>query len=187
LVRRRSTGSPAETWHQIGPASRAELAASIARQGLQHPIAVKRAGPRWLLIAGRRRLEAYRTTPALGSSLVAEVYPEEMPGEWARILEIDENANRQDLTPDERAAHSIELAAAIKSLEEKARSESLTKSDFTEDVRSTTGRGHKGIVQKVAERQKVDQAAVRKRAKKVAETIGEPVDLDRDPPAELRR
>jgi hypothetical protein len=40
----------------------AELAASIARQGLQQLIAVKVNGPRWLLIAGRRRLEAFRTT-----------------------------------------------------------------------------------------------------------------------------
>jgi hypothetical protein len=69
----------------------------------------------------------------------------------------------------------------------RAKSESLTKSDFTSEDRQRTGRGHKGIYQKVAERQRVDQAAVRKRAAKVAERIGEPVDLDRDPPAELER
>ena len=35
--------------------------------------------------------------------------------------------------------------------------------------------------------QKVDQAAVRKRARKIAATIGEPVDLQADSPAELTR
>ena len=51
----------------------------------------------------------------------------------------------------------------------------------------TTGRGNKGIVQKVAERAHVDQAAVRKHARKVAVAIGEPVDLQLDTPAELAR
>jgi hypothetical protein len=41
--------------------------------------------------------------------------------------------------------------------------------------------------QKVTERQKVDQGAIRKRVAKVAETIGEPVDLNRDSGAELTR
>ena len=50
-----------------------------------------------------------------------------------------------------------------------------------------TGRGHKGLVQKTAERLGVDQAAVRKRAQKVAEVTGETVDIERDPPAELTR
>ena len=54
----------------------ADLVDSIARQGLQQPIGVKRAGPRWLLIWGRRRLEAYRANrERLGASIAAVVCP----------------------------------------------------------------------------------------------------------------
>jgi hypothetical protein len=165
-----------------------ELAQSIRRQGLQQRIGVKRAveGGGFVLIWGRRRLEAYRKHPELlGTEVPAVIYPSGLPAAWARVLEIDENARRQDLTPDERAAHAVELAAELKSLEGKG--VNSDKSDFSGSPAPTTGRGHKGTVQKVAERQRVDQATVRKRAQKVAETIGEPVDLDKDPPAELTR
>lgn len=172
----------------LSPESIAKLADAIARDGLMQPIGVRRTGLRYKLIWGRRRLEAYRShADRLGRYIHAVVYPYELPSAWARVLEIDENEKRQDLTIDERAAHAIELAAAIKMIEESASQESLTKSDLTGETKPTTGRGHKGIVQKVAERQKVDQAAVRKRAQKVAEAIGEPIDLQADPPAELER
>ena len=81
-------------------------------------------------------------------------------------------------------AHTLELAAEIKKIESQGEAANSDKSDFAPP---TTGRGHKGIVQKVAERQNVDQAAVRKRAQKVADTIGEPVDLQKDTPEELTR
>ena len=111
----------------LSPAAIAELAESIARQGLQQPIGVKDTGDRYLLIWGRRRLEAYRAhRERLGQEIAAVVYPEGLPVEWARVLEIDENAHRQDLTTDERTAHAVELAAAIKTIEEL---ESQEKSD----------------------------------------------------------
>ena len=168
----------------LSPGAIAELAGSIKRQGLQQPIGIKKSGDRrYLLIWGRRRLEAYRVHK-LSDQVPCMIYFEDLPVEWAKILEIDENEKRQDLSVDERTAHTVELAAEIKKIEGTVKSDL---SDFTSSEAPTTGRGHKGIVQKVAEIQKVDHAAVRKRAQKVANTIGEPVDLQKDSPAELTR
>jgi hypothetical protein len=154
-----------------------DLADSIARQGLQEAIGVKRDGLSYVLIWGRRRLEAFRTnSDRLGPAINAMVYPEDLADEWARILEIDENARRQDLTQDERVTHTIRLAAEIKS---------LIGSEF--EGKPQTGRGNKGIIQKIAEIRKVDQAAVRRHAERAAEAIDEPVDLQKDSPGELTR
>jgi ParB-like chromosome segregation protein Spo0J len=162
------------------------LVDSIERQGLQQPIGVKEVrslGLCYRLIWGRRRVEAHRVyTDRLGDRIEAKIFPEELPDEWANILELEENEQRQDLTADERARHTMRVAALIKMLED--RDESLAKSEISQP---TTRRGHKGIVQKVAEAQRVDQASVRKRVDKVAERIGEPVDLQKDDPQELLR
>jgi ParB-like chromosome segregation protein Spo0J len=93
----------------LSPASIGPLADSIERSGgLLQPVILKRMGLQYLLIAGRGRLEAYRTAQdRLGKQIDALVYPEDLPKEWARITEIEENEKRQDLTADERAAHSI--------------------------------------------------------------------------------
>jgi ParB/RepB/Spo0J family partition protein len=156
-----------------------DLADSIAREGLMQPIGVKREGERYVLIWGRRRLECYRRYAGrLGDVIDAEVYPEALPEAWARILERDENLHRQELSPDERAGHTVELARELVLAEEALKSE----------IPKTPKPGRpKGLVQKVAEREGVDQGTVRYRAQKVAEVIGEPVDLERDPPAELAR
>jgi ParB/RepB/Spo0J family partition protein len=176
----------------LGDAVLKDLADSIERQGLMQPIGVKRFGLRYNLIWGFRRAHAYAAhRDRLGPTIEAVVYPEDLPDQWAAILEVDENLKRQDLTPDERAEHTLRLAAEIKSLEEKVEPGKPDKSDFTSGQtvkpKPTTGRGHKGIIQKTAEHLRVDQAAVRKRAQKVADTIGEPVDLQADSPAELTR
>jgi hypothetical protein len=55
------------------------------------------------------------------------VYPEDLPVEWARILEIDENLKHQNLTADERAEHTLMLAAEIKLIEEQHKDKLLTK------------------------------------------------------------
>ena len=176
----------------LSPAGIADLADAIAREGLLQPIGVVKGPDRYRLIWGLRRLTAYRMhADRLGQEIQAMVYPDDLPVEWAKVLEIDENARRQDLTPDERTAHTIELAAEIKKIESQAEVGKSDLSDFTSapavDDKPKTGRGNKGIYQKVAERQKIDQAAVRKRERKVAERIGEPVDLQKDSPAELTR
>ena len=110
----------------------AELAVSIARQGLLQPIGVKRTPTdhlRYDLIWGYRRIAAYFENPSrLGRTIEAVVYPPDLPEEWSTILEIDENLKRQDLTADERAEHSLRLAAEIRKLEEQA---SNMKSDLS--------------------------------------------------------
>lgn len=45
-----------------------ELAASIEQSGLLQPIAVKRDGERWTIIAGHRRVEAFRRLHAAGQT-----------------------------------------------------------------------------------------------------------------------
>jgi hypothetical protein len=46
------------------------------------------------------------------------VFPEDMPDIWAKIAELDENLQREDLTYEEKTEHAILLAAALKELEE---------------------------------------------------------------------
>jgi ParB-like nuclease domain len=165
----------------------AELAESIARQGLQQPIGVKRNGLRFRLIWGRRRLEAYRANEQrLGSAIEAVVYSEELPLEWATILEIDENSKRQDLTQDERREHTVRLAAELKKLEiakraGEANSENSElagqseNSDWNPDMSGSRGGDHtdKGMTAIVAEHQGVDHGTIRHRVKKVSDRLGD--------------
>lgn len=77
-----------------------ELAASIREHGLLQPVVVRRAGDRFELIAGHRRLAAMRelgwqTAPAIVRS--ADV-------DQAYILTLVENLQRADLRPTEEAA-----------------------------------------------------------------------------------
>lgn len=87
-----------------------------------------------------------------------------------------------ELTADEKAEHTLRLAATIKMIEE-----SRENPDLPQQAGPTTGRGHKGTVQKVADRAGVDHSSVRLRVRKVAAAIAEPVDLDRDRSDELTR
>ena len=172
----------------LTPEGLADLRDLIERRGLDHPIAVRRMGLRARLIAGRRRLGDQLAKERLGNEIPAAVYPEDLPAVWMKIIEIEENLQREDLTYEEKTAHAISLAAALKDIEQE---QSLSGTDFTgqteDKPKPTTGRGHKGITQKVAETVGIDQSGVRKRVKKAAETIGEPIDLEADSSAELAR
>jgi ParB/RepB/Spo0J family partition protein len=182
----------------LSPRAIAELAASIGQQGLLQPIGVRPsevAGEvRYQLVWGSRRLEAYRCNPdALGEARPAQVLDGSLSDEDARLLEVVENALRQELTADERAAHTLLVAARVREIDAASRSRHFA--DFPEPSRTQTpatsraktGRGHKGAIQKVAESLDVSHRAVRHRAQKVAEAIGEPISVEADPPDELAR
>jgi ParB-like chromosome segregation protein Spo0J len=175
-----------------------ELVESIGRQGLMQPIGVRYPDPpsgggRYTLIWGAHRLAAYRRTDVgrdhIGHQYITAVcYDPDLPDPWMRILEIEENLRRKELTVQEKAEHTIRLAAELKELASpKSRNLSEFSNSDQEQPKPTTGRGHKGIVQKLAEQVNVDHGTVRHRARKAAEAIGEPIDLDKDSPAELRR
>ena len=82
-------------------------AVSIAENGLQQPIQVRRTAFGWELIAGAHRLAAVRqiALPSIAAS-VWEATPDE-----ARLMEIDENLHRRELSPFDRAKSLAERQA----------------------------------------------------------------------------
>jgi ParB/RepB/Spo0J family partition protein len=77
----------------------AALAESMQEYGLQQPISVRVEGDRFVLTSGMRRLESART---LGwSTILAFVRP--VSADDAYLLDLIENLQRQDLSPEEEA------------------------------------------------------------------------------------
>ena len=83
----------------VDPAWVDTYAESIDRQGLQQPVQVRQTADGWELIAGAHRLAAVRQ---LGRATIAASVWEATPDE-ARLLEIDENLYRRELSPFDRA------------------------------------------------------------------------------------
>lgn len=73
-----------------------DLAESIARTGLIHPLTVTREG---VLVAGERRLTAIRQ---LGWTHVTVQYVEDLSEIELHIIELEENTRREDITWQER-------------------------------------------------------------------------------------
>jgi hypothetical protein len=83
---------------QVNPAAVKRLADSIDQIGLRHPITVREKGDRYVLVAGRHRIEAFR-------KLEREHIPAtivKMTNDDARLWEIAENLHRADLSKLER-------------------------------------------------------------------------------------
>jgi N6-adenosine-specific RNA methylase IME4/ParB-like chromosome segregation protein Spo0J len=107
-----------------------ELAESISRCGLLHPIVVSRSSAGVLnLVAGLHRLEAAKK---LGHHNIRVVILDQLDADEAQLTEIDENLVRADLSPAERAIHLAER----KRLYEKAHPETVSVR-----VRGGPGRG----------------------------------------------
>jgi ParB family chromosome partitioning protein len=82
-----------------------ELASSLREHGLLQPIVVRRVAGGYELIAGHRRLEAWKT---LGETQIAAVVRQETDAQ-AYVLMLVENLQREDLQPPEEAAALLEL------------------------------------------------------------------------------
>src|SRR5690349_7292916 len=82
----------------VNAAAVKRLADSIDQIGLRHPITVREKGEKYLLVAGRHRLEAFRK---LGREFVPASIVKRTNDE-ARLWEISENLHRADLTKLER-------------------------------------------------------------------------------------
>ena len=80
----------------IDPEALDELTASVRQRGVLQPIIVKRAGEKYLIMAGERRFRAAR---AAGLTVVPAVVRDDDPNEIALI----ENLQREDLTALEEA------------------------------------------------------------------------------------
>jgi len=83
---------------ELNAATVKKLAQSIEQVGLRHPITVKRKGDKYLLVAGRHRLEACKKLDReyVPASIVS------MTNDEARLWEIAENLHRAELTKLER-------------------------------------------------------------------------------------
>jgi ParB family transcriptional regulator, chromosome partitioning protein len=77
-----------------------ELATSLGEHGLLQPVVVRRVAEGYELIAGHRRLEAWKT---LERPVILAVVRDETQDQ-AYILTLVENLQREDLTPKEEAA-----------------------------------------------------------------------------------
>jgi ParB/RepB/Spo0J family partition protein len=101
---------------EFNPEAIGELATSIARLGLLHPLVIRYDSEHdeVMLVAGERRLRAYKhlkmlsqTTTCNGQTVPVGVVPclalSEMSEEMVYEAELDENIRRQDLTWQERA------------------------------------------------------------------------------------
>lgn len=83
----------------------AELADSISRIGLLHPIVVTRDHT---LVAGERRLAAFK---ALGRTHIPYQFTDEVDPAALRLLELEENVRRVDISWQEQAAATAEYHA----------------------------------------------------------------------------
>lgn len=112
---------------RIGERSRKEirnvesLAESIRERGLLQPIVVRRDAGRYTLVAGGRRIEAFRS---LGRSRINAHVAESLNDELEALLaEGEENTERDPFTPVEAVAHAARIEAVEKQRAEERRRE----------------------------------------------------------------
>lgn len=96
----------------VNSASVKKLADSIEKIGLRHPITVREKGDRYILVAGRHRIEAFKR---LGREHIPATIVK-MTNDDARLWEIAENLHRAELTKlerDENVAEWIKITDRI--------------------------------------------------------------------------
>lgn len=112
--------SPGRQRRKFDEAKLIELQDSIVRNGLLHPIVVRREGSDYFLVAGERRMRAITEAHTLGQIIrVGETFIPlnhfpcldigDLDAEAAYEAELEENIQRDDLTWQERAAATARL------------------------------------------------------------------------------
>jgi hypothetical protein len=94
-----------------------ELAASIKKFGLLHPVIVDYEGDKSILVAGERRLKACKDElkwEKIPVRTLANLSPDER-----REIELEENLRRKDLTELERSKNIVKLVETAKKVESK--------------------------------------------------------------------
>lgn len=97
---------PENRARDFNPESVSLIAASIAQQGLFHPIRVRRVGERYRLISGLYRLQAYVLNQQVS---IAACVVDAISDDAARLEEVMENLGRQELIALDRCHHLYEL------------------------------------------------------------------------------
>jgi ParB/RepB/Spo0J family partition protein len=144
-----------------------QLAESIRRCGLFHPILVSRSSDGVLnLVAGLHRLHAVKK---LGHHNIRVVIIDQLDADEAQLTEIDENLVRADLSAAERGLHltrrkalyeklypETKLGGDRKSAKVKSsRQNGELKSRFTKDAANKTGRSERTIQREVERAAKI--------------------------------
>ena len=93
----------------VDPAWVEALAATINEHGLDTPVIVRPDGDRFALVAGAHRVAA---VTSLGHETIDAEVRAEMTSDQARIVEIDENLMRRELSAIDRAIFMAERKAA---------------------------------------------------------------------------
>lgn len=152
---------------EVNAAAVKRLADSIEQIGLRHPVTVREKGGKYLLVAGRHRVEAFRK---LGRDFVPASIVK-MTNDEARLWEISENLHRADLSKlerDEQVAEWIRITERVSN----SQSESLR-----EDGRGGRPRGIESAARELGvERQDahraVKVASLSEEAKDAAREVG---------------
>ena len=131
------------------------LVESITARSVLQSISVRRRGAGYELVAGLHRLEAARKCGH--QTIRAEVY-DDLGDDEAKLLQIDENLCRAELSPAERAAHLVERKRLCETLhpetghggdrrsaEARSNSHSENLKAFVEDTAAKTGKGRSTI------------------------------------------
>jgi ParB/RepB/Spo0J family partition protein len=135
------------------------IAESLKDSGLLQPIIVRDVGDSFHLVAGRHRLDAAKLLK--WHTITARIMPDGVDSNEARLVEIDENLQRCELTPAERAAHIAERKriyeerhGSAKAIGAKASNAAqgkggatanLADASFTEDTAKKTGQSTRKV------------------------------------------
>ena len=120
-----------ENRREVNSASVKRLADSIDKIGLRHPITVREKGDRYILVAGRHRIEAYKK---MGIEHIPATIVK-MTNDDARLWEIAENLHRAELTKLERDDNIAEWIKITERLQ--------SSQDAKNESRRDDGRGHR--------------------------------------------
>ena len=101
------SGCAVDRLRPVDPAHVEAIAASIAQINLKSPIIVRPEGNRYRLVAGAHRLAAVQS---LGHETIDAIV-ENLDADEARLVEIDENLMRRELSALDRAIFLAELKA----------------------------------------------------------------------------
>ncbi len=129
--------SPTRQRREAAPEALIDLANSIAKNGLLHPIVVRKLENGYQLVAGERRLKAIETLWATGETLrygekqfMEGFVPANDLGDLDSIdafeAELEENLRREDLSWQDRSAATSQLFELRRLQAEKASTESPT-------------------------------------------------------------
>jgi ParB-like chromosome segregation protein Spo0J len=153
--RRRRIAVPPERLRKFRPEVVDWLVESITARSVLQSISVRRRGAGYELVAGLHRLEAARKCGH--QTIRAEVY-DDLGDDEAKLLQIDENLCRAELSPAERAAHLVERKRLYETLhpetghggdrrsaEARSSSHSENLKAFVEDTAAKTGKGRSTI------------------------------------------